>query len=136
MKKFSSLSFMLVAALLIFTSCDKDDDGAPALDAKLLEGVWTANKQDWTMEVLGQSETETVDVKISVEFKADKTYTMDDEGYEEGGTYSLSGNTLTMDSGDEKTEHQVKELSAGKLTVYTVDESTGFKITTTTFFTK
>ena len=115
MKKFTSLSFMLIAALLMFASCSKDDDGAPALDASLLEGTWIAEK---TVNVTGK-ETTTEDDQTIYSFNANKTYTVQyTDGEKEEGTYTLVGNILSLHSDGFTLPYEIKALTSGNLNLY------------------
>lgn len=138
MKKFTSLSFMLVAALLIFTSCSKDDE-TPALDASLLEGTWNYTKSEMTMSSGEESESSSNDEAGTYEFKSDKTLVITEDGYSSEGTYSISGQTITITFDEEAQTYDVIELTANKLTFsYTFEMDFGIKITTvtTSYFTK
>ncbi len=108
MKKFTSISFMLIAALMMFASCSKDDDSAPALDLKLIEGEWTLTKTviSWDGE-----ETIGEDSDKVYTFDADKTYSIS-AFREVEGTYTLNGNKISLTSEDETVVYEIKELTA------------------------
>ena len=113
MKKFL-LSSLVIAALTI-TGCSKDDDGAPALDASLLEGTWIVEK---TVYVEGE-ETSTEDDQIIYSFNADKTYQIRyAEGDEEDGTYSLDGHVLGLQSDDFVLPYEIKALTSNNLNLF------------------
>lgn len=113
MKKFTSLSFMLIAALMMFSSCSKDDDGAPALDLTLLEGTWTITKTVYSSNGVSETDEES---EGTYTFNADKTYLL--SGFwDEEGTYAVSGNKITLTTEDESAEYEIKELTATNLTV-------------------
>lgn len=136
MKKFTSLSFMLVAALLIFTSCSKDDE-VPALDLTLLEGTWNFTESEVTMT--GMDEPTSYPEGGTFEFKTDKTLIVTVDGYSSEGTYSISGRTITMTYDEDTQTYDVKELTASKFTVSQTEEiDFGVKMTivTTNYFTK
>lgn len=116
MKKFTSLSFMLVAALLMFSSCSKDDDGAPALDAALLEGEWIIEKT--VISDGGETSTEEDD-QTTYTFNADKTYhILRTVVVVEEGTYSLNGHILFLDSEGLAIPYEIKALTSTNLNLY------------------
>lgn len=118
MKKFTSLSFMLIAALLVFSSCSKDDDGAPALDFDLLVGTWDITESEVSMG--GQSQKS--DEEGSYQFNADKTFILNEYGYEDEGTYTTSGRTISLTIDEETTIYEVHELTDNKLTMFVTEK--------------
>lgn len=138
MKKFTSLSFMLIAALLIFTSCSKDDE-APALDVTLLEGTWNFTESEMTTTAMDESESTSLPAGGTYEFKSDKTLVVTEDGYSSEGTYSISGRTITTTIDEDTQTYDVKELTASKFIVSQTEEiDFGITITmvTTNYFTK
>lgn len=90
---------MLLAASLIFTGCSGDDD-SPNNNSPIL-GVWSYNAYkvsewnngDWIYDV----------EPITLEFLSDGTFIDRYDGeIDGGGTWSISGETLTMNYDDEE----------------------------------
>lgn len=118
MKKFTSLSFLFIAALLIFSSCKKDEE-TPSLDAKMLEGTWNFDKSEQIMN--GQStgaETE----EGTYEFKTDKTLVVTSFGSTTDGTYSIAGQSINVTIDGETKKWDVKEMTASKLIISNITE--------------
>lgn len=94
-----NLFFGLLIALTTFTSCSSDDDNSTN-ENNLLIGVWSEyrykssdfNNQNWY----------TITEPITLEFKSNGTFIDRYNGeIEATGSWSISGNKLTMDWGDE-----------------------------------
>ncbi|TRX64590.1 lipocalin family protein [Carboxylicivirga sp. M1479] len=98
--KFRFLLSTLFIVAVLFSSCDKDDDGISVSKDELI-GKWALVSATYTVNGVTESET---DLNETITFNEDDTYSMSYDGFlEEEGQYSISGNklTLTIGEGDE-----------------------------------
>lgn len=111
--------FVLLAAFLIFTGCSGDDDSPNS--NSLIVGEWNSyrykasdfNNQEWYM----------ITEPVSLEFSNNGTFRYKyDDIPEGGGTWSISGSTLTMNYtedewGDETIIYEILVLNGSTLRI-------------------
>ncbi len=127
----SKLNAWLLLGLLItgFSACDDDDDETLS---RTVEGRWQGTRLELTLEAFGvpvrNEDDDTFDAKL--EFKANGSVTIEDEGQSATGTWVQNGNTLTLSvnytienislSGD----YTIEELTDTSLKLYAERDET------------
>lgn len=122
---FKLLSLFIILGLII-TSCSKSDDVKPAD----IVGTWNISKREGTYKLpkettpntLSDSDLEDLEIFYAdtFTFKSDKTFTTEDSDF--FGTYTLSGNKLSMTvkvDNDEITMTKTVQLSRSNLIITT-----------------
>jgi hypothetical protein len=112
--------FILVTSIVIF-SCSKDD--SPSVN---LVGKWkTLSQEQYECTTAASNNTKQCGdfgFCVTVEFKADQTFQMtrtSDGSFVQGGTYSRSGNILSLTITGTQTQMYSLSLSGGTLiTIY------------------
>lgn len=112
MKKFLSMTLLLTAIFLTFSSCSNDDDDEFDFPMETLYGTWEGisinTDGSWT-DITQYPFTE---FAFSIKFNSDGTYT--GRGYfgNGSGTYTAKGKTIiTYVNGKEYFRYEVKSLS-------------------------
>jgi hypothetical protein len=119
MRKLFPLLIILLAAL---SACDSDDDSSSAN----VSGKWQATDQeqyDCTIAASNSTQTcGTFGFCITIDFKSDQTYEItrtSGGAFVSAGTYSMSGNTLSMMSaGSQSLMYQVNISGNIMTTIY------------------
>lgn len=123
-KNFSSLLTLFVFTLLVFTGCNKDKDVKPSVKAQVT-GFWKVESSRWVYSESGKVKYDETDNNSgnTIEFKNDGTVISKSDGDTETGVWSLMDQdkkiSATIDGYTSILE--IKELTANKLTLYSVD---------------
>ncbi len=120
MKTLRLLGYLLVAVLCIgFASCSSDDD--EGTQSNLLIGEWEqVRSSGWYLEDGGKESWNETTSGLYVVFDEDHKFRFYEEDYDyvESGTWSISGNKLTLVHDGERVEGTIKELTSSKLVVF------------------
>ncbi len=123
-KNFFSILSLLVLALFVFTGCNKDKDAKPSVKAQMT-GLWKVESSRWVYAEGGTVKYDITnrDGGNTVEFKSDGSAIAKSGGDTETGVWALVDQdkkvNVTLDG--EMTSLEIKELSANRLTLYSVD---------------
>lgn len=140
------MTLMMVAMLSVgFASCGSDDDdddngggGASGITESRIVGLWEVTAEEAYVTVGGQRTQVPVNYMLNdrIELKADHTCAVYDYlspgNYEQDDTnrtWSLSGNTITMNiNGHKVSQATVTELTASRLVWVNTEEEDGQKL--------
>ena len=126
----SKINAWLLLGLLVtgFSACDDDDEEV----SRTVEGRWQGTRMEFTLEAFGIPVRNEDDDSFNaiLEFKANGSVTIEDEGQSATGTWVQNGNTLTLSvnytienislSGD----YTIKELTDTNLSIYAERDET------------
>lgn len=126
----SRINAWLLLGLLVtgFSACDDDEEEV----SRTVEGRWQGTRMEFTLEAFGIPVRNEDDDSFNaiLEFKANGSVTIEDEGQSATGTWVQNGNTLTLSvnytienislSGD----YTIKELTDTKLAIYAERDET------------
>lgn len=126
----NKINAWLLLGLLVtgFSACDDDDEEV----SRTVEGRWQGTRMELTLEAFGIPVRNEDDDSFNaiLEFKANGSVTIEDEGQSATGTWIQNGNTLTLSvnytienisiSGD----YTIKELTDTNLTIYAERDET------------
>ena len=116
MKKIWLMAALLVAGMMAFVSCGKDDK-EPTFSSSDLVGTWVTIEEIYVVKMAGMTmvDEKTIyaveDQESKMTFKADGTFVDEEDG--STGTWTLNGNKLKMVYSDE--EYGVMEFKILKL---------------------
>lgn len=112
MKKFLSMTLLLTAMFLTFSSCSNDDDDEFDFPMETLYGTWEGTSINTDGSWTDITEYPFTSFAFSIKFNSDGTYT--GRGYfgNGSGTYTAKGKTIiTYVNGKEYFRYEVKSLS-------------------------
>lgn len=117
MKKAFLLSVMLIASVLVFTSCSKDDDKEPKFNYPLetLYGTWQGTEVKSKGVWIDITKYPYTSLAFSITFNSDKSY--EGRGFfgNGSGTYKAEGDMIyTYINGKEYARYSIKSLSKNK----------------------
>lgn len=112
MKKFLSMTLLLTAMFLTFSSCSNDDDDEFDFPMETLYGTWEGTSINIDGSWTDITQYPFTEFSFSIKFNSDGTYT--GRGYfgNGSGTYTAKGKTIiTYVNGKEYFRYEVKSLS-------------------------
>jgi len=138
-KSFVPILVVIIISSLFYTGCDSDDTNPAGVNSNLV-GTWTLTGVE--LSYMGQTESYTaaeMGMSITVTLNADGTMTGMDGTDSISGTWSTSGNTITMiDSSGESDgpENATYSLSGNTLRISFEETEEGMTFTMTMIFTR
>ncbi len=129
------LILMLSLSLLLFSACGDDDPTGPEADS--IVGVWKAETNTTSYGSLTNPDSTEVttfgsDISFTLTISADNTWTAVFVGFgltdSSSGTWSLSGNTLTIKEPGEPDSSSDFSISGNTLTLTSSETTDGYTI--------
>jgi hypothetical protein len=133
-------ALVIFAALLFIAACSSDDNSVNNPSTPTLTGTWKLNTYALkTMGVTTQTVTPTTEMKMT--FNADSTCTGDlisflGSDVSGSGTYSVSGNNMTITSSGSKETNYTFIMTGNNLTMTESGSMGGFSMSVDMKFTK
>lgn len=138
-KTFFSILAVIIISSLFYTGCDSDDTNPAGVDANLV-GTWHLTGVEFSY--MGQTESYTAQemgMNITVTLNADGTITGMDGTDPISGTWSTSGNTITINDSSgvgDGPQNAAYTLSGNTLRISYDETEEGITYTMTMIFTR